>query len=84
MSKKINIMSISLEPEMHDLLKVHAKKKKIPVSEFVRSWLDKYPFNGENVIPVVLDVPEHLTRDRDSLASFLAKKSQIIVSALCG
>jgi len=84
MSKKLNIMSLSIEPELHDLLKDHAKRKSMSVSEFVRKWLDKYPFNSDSVIPVVLDIPEGLTRDRDALNNFLAKKSQAIVTVLCG
>ena len=84
MSKKLNIMSLSIEPELHDLLRDHANKKGMSVSEFVRKWLDKYPFNSSNVIPVVIDIPEALTRDKDALNSFLSKKSQTIVSVLCG
>lgn len=83
MSKKLNIMSLSIQPELHDLLKEHAKKKSMAVSEFVRNWLDKYPFHNDGVIPVVLDVPEHLTRNKEALTAFLEKKSQQIVSVLC-
>lgn len=84
MSKKLNIMSLSIEPELHELLKEHAKRRSMSVSEFVRKWLDKYPFNTDNVIPVVVDIPEALTRDKNALNAFLAKKSQAIVSVLCG
>jgi hypothetical protein len=84
MSKKLNIMSLSIEPELHELLKEHAKRKSMSVSEFVRKWLDKYPFNTDSVIPVVLDIPEALTKDKQALTNFLGKKSQAIVSVLCG
>lgn len=84
MSKKLNIMSLSIEPELHDLLKEHAKRKSMSVSEFVRKWLDKYPFNNDGVIPVVVDIPEAYTRNPEALTAFLAKKSQAIVSILCG
>jgi hypothetical protein len=84
MSKKVNIMSLSIETELHDLVKEHAKKRNMSTSEFVRKWLDKYPFNTDNVIPVVLDIPEGLTKDKDALSAFLLKKNQAIVSVLCG
>ncbi len=84
MAKKLNIMSLSIETELHNLLKDHAKRRNMSTSEFVRSWLDKYPFSTDNVIPVVLDIPEVLTKDKEALNTFLAKKSQAIASALCG
>ena len=84
MSKKLNIMSLSIEPELHELLKEQSKKRGMSVSEFVRKWLDKYPFHASNVIPVVMDIPESLTKDRDALTAFLAKRNQAIVAALCG
>lgn len=84
MAKKLSIMSLSIETEMHKLLKDHAKKRNMKVSEFVRNWIDKYPFNTTNVIPVVIDIPESMLRDKEALNAFLAKKSQAIVAALCG
>jgi hypothetical protein len=84
MSKKLNIMSLSIEPELHDLLKEHARKKSMSVSEFVRKWLDKYPFNTDNVIPVVIDIPDHAVRDKAVMEEFLRKKCQVISRALCG
>lgn len=84
MSKKLNIMSLSIDPELQEMVKDHAKRKSMSVSEFVRKWLDKYPFHSDSVIPVVLDIPDSLTRDREALNIFLSKKSQAIVSALCG
>jgi len=84
MSKKLHIMSLSIEPELHELLKEHAKKRSMSVSKFVCTWLEKYPFHSGPVIPVVLDIPENMTRNRDALNTFLSKKSQAIVSVLCG
>ncbi len=84
MSKKLKIMSLSLEPELHELLKDHAKLKGQSVSEFIRKWCKQYPFNNNGVIPVVIDIPENLTGDSEGMSSYLAQKSAAIVKALCG
>ncbi len=81
---KSHIMSLSIDADLHDQLRDQAKKRSISVSEFIRKWLDKYPFEAENVIPVILDIPEQMTNDKAALAEFLAKKSRAIVSVLCG
>lgn len=82
-SKKLIVMSLAVEPELHDLLKAHAKKKNLSVSKFIRKWLDMYPFNSNNVIPVVLDIPENLVKNKVDLSNFMTKKSQMLVSLLC-
>jgi hypothetical protein len=85
MSKKLNIMSLSIEPELHELLKEHSRKKNQSVSEFVRKWLMQYPFNNDGVIPAVIDIPEAITgpAKRTELEAFLKTKCGGIVNVLC-
>jgi hypothetical protein len=83
--KKIKIMSLSVEPEMQDLLKSSAKKLGISVSELVRNMVDKYldsVVNSGDEISVVLQIPASLKGDAEGLNKWLAIRSEGITKAL--
>jgi hypothetical protein len=81
MAKK-HIMSMSIEPELQNLLKVTATERNESVSEFIRKWLMQYPFYAKGVTPVVIDVPNELIGDREKLAAHMAAKSAVVVKTL--
>lgn len=73
MSKKLNIMSLSIEPEMQDFLKRFAKEEGISVSRVVRDLVEKYLVKKDKItviehndefIPIVLKVPSNLRGDQ--------------------
>jgi hypothetical protein len=82
-TKKFAIMNVSMEPDLHALVKKQAGKRHMSVSRFVCKWLENYPFSTENIIPVVIDVPDHLAKNKEEMTEFLQKKCQQIASALC-
>lgn len=83
MSKKANIMSLSLDQDTQDKLKCHAKQKTNGnVSKLIRDLSDKYLVVEDDVIPVILKVPLHLKGDADNLKQWLDVKVGGIVKAL--
>jgi hypothetical protein len=80
--KKLSVMSLSVEPDMQDLLKKHAKKKGVSVSKLVRDLVEKYLLNDDEVIPVILKVPTKLKENPQGLREWLDVKSSAIVKAL--
>lgn len=82
MNKKLNIMSLSVEPEMQDKLKRYAKTRDVSVSKLVRDLVDKYLVAEEDVIPVILKIPTKLRGDAENLQKWMDMKSAAIVKAL--
>lgn len=83
MNKKINIMSLSLDPETQEKLRSHAKQKTSGnVSKLIRDLVDKYLVVEDNVIPVIIKVPLEMKGDPASLQKWLELKTQGIVKAL--
>lgn len=83
---KIKIMSLSLDPEMHDLIKNSAKKLGHKnVSQLIRDLISKYleiHVNDSDDIPVILRVPSVLKDDPEKLKSWLHIKADAIAKAL--
>jgi hypothetical protein len=83
--KKLKIMSLSVEPETQDLLRVSAKRYGCSVSELMRKlvkgYLDLVVNDGEK-IPVVLRIPAELVETPEELRVWLNVKVGAIVNAL--
>lgn len=85
MSKKTNVMSLSLEPEFQQQLKLYAKQRtRGNVSKAIRDLVEKYAVIEEDVIPVMIRVPSKLKGDSQNLKDWLDIKAAAIVKALCG
>lgn len=82
MNKKLNIMSLSVEPEMQEKLKRYAKVRDVSVSKLVRDLVDKYLVAEEDVIPVILKIPTRLRGDQENLQKWIDTKGAAIVKAL--
>ena len=95
-SKKLKIMSVSVEPKMHELLHATAdklrakevdanKKSRISASKVVRDLVEKHlPLmvpEGDK-IPVILEIPVSLKGNEDGLRQWLAQKIEIIINQL--
>lgn len=84
--KKTKIVSLSLEPEMHELIKSSAKRLGHKnVSQLVRDLVSKYldlMVNDSEDIPVILRIPSDLKDDPDGIRSWLHRKSDAIAEAL--
>ena len=79
------VMSLSIEPEMQEQLKVSAKKMGWSVSELIRKLVSKHldlVANDGDEIPVILRVPADLKGDEEALLTWLTVKSQAIAKAL--
>jgi hypothetical protein len=83
MSKKNNIMSLSLDPDTQEKLRLHAKQKTNGnVSKLIRELVDKYLVLEDDVIPVILRIPMQYKGDEESLKNWLDIKVGGIVKAL--
>lgn len=72
MSKKLSIMSLSIEPELQERIKQEAKEEGVSASKFVRNLVQKYVVDREkvtvieksdDVLPVVLKIPHGMSVD---------------------
>ena len=83
---KLKIMSLSLEPEMHDLVKNSAKKMGHKnVSQMIRDLISKYLdllVNDKDETPVIIRIPNGLKEDKEELRKWLDIKAKAIVEAL--
>jgi hypothetical protein len=83
---KTKIVSVSLSPEMHDLVKETSKKlghKNVSllfrelISKYINLLLDE---NDETA--VMIKIPNDLIKNKDSLRNWLSVKVDAIVNAL--
>lgn len=82
-TKKNNIMSLSLDPDTQDKLRLHAKQKTNGnVSKLIRDMVDKYLVADDDVIPVIIKIPIHLKGDQENLQKWLETRTQAVVKAL--
>lgn len=82
-TKKNNIMSLSLDPDTQDKLRLHAKQKTNGnVSKLIREMADKYLVIEDDVIPVILRIPIHLKGDQENLSKWLEPRVQQVIKAL--
>ncbi len=85
MSKTKKIISLSVEPEMHDLLKISAKKMRWSVSKLCRHLVEKHldlVVNDGDKVPVIFKIPESLRSDEVALRQWLEAKVNATVNAL--
>ena len=82
---KSKVMSLSVEPEMQETLKISAKKMGLSVSELVRKLVSRHLdliVNDGEEIPVVIRVPINLVENEEALYQWLNIKSHALVKAL--
>lgn len=83
MTKKKPIMSLSIDLEVQDKLKLAAKQQtKGNVSKLVRKLVDKFLVMDEDVIPVFLKIPAELKGDESGLKSWLEIKTTALAKVL--
>jgi len=85
MSEKFAIMSLSVKPEMQELLKTSGKKMGISVSQIVRTLVDKYLgliVNDGSEIPVIFKVPADLKGKPEELKAWFATRTDAVVKKL--
>ena len=82
---KLKIMSVSVETELHDKLKVASKTTGKSVSDLVRSLVDKHlelVVNDGEEIPVILHVPSSLKGESEGLKNWFNTRVDAIVKRL--
>ncbi|MHA2427944.1 MAG: hypothetical protein ACXADB_07970 [Candidatus Hermodarchaeia archaeon] len=85
MNEKKKIMSLSVEPEMHILLKKSSKKMGWSTSQLVRELVSKYldlVVQDEETIPVILRIPAEYKENPEKLKQWLTIKVEAIHKAL--
>lgn len=82
MTKKSNIMSLSVDPEIQERLKRVARKRDVSVSKLVRDMVDKFLNDDDNVDMVILKVPKTLKENHEELRGWLHSRFETVVTAL--
>lgn len=82
-NKKSNIMSLSVDPEIQELLKKVAKKRNISVSALVRDMVKKnLTTNDEDCDTVILKIPNSVKAEPEELKKWLQLRVDAVVKAL--
>lgn len=97
MAKNKQVMSIAIEPELHNELKDYCKRKGVSVSSHIGVLISKavkLPVDDdpivvgkpvdEDVLPVILKIPANLKGNRDGLKLWMEAQTNGIVNKLGG
>jgi Arc/MetJ-type ribon-helix-helix transcriptional regulator len=83
LNKKQDIVSYSMPLEMQEKLKrVKTKKGYKSVSKLIRDLVDKYVFEDDDIVPVVLKVPAQLRGNPEALRQWLTNRLPTVVASL--
>lgn len=82
MSKKSNIMSLSMDVDIQEKLKIVAKKRNVSVSKLIRDLADKYINEEDNVDMVILKVPKELRTQSDALRAWIVQRTDLVIKTL--
>lgn len=77
-----NALTVSMDQEVQKFLKDKAKKKKISASKLINDLIEKYVFDTNETIPVILKIPLQLKNDRAELENWLQIRCSAIVNKL--
>lgn len=82
MAKK-NIMSLAMDLDFQEKVKLIAKKRNKSVSAFVRECLEKFIDSDDNpVYTVILKMPINLKNDKDKMQDWLDIRFKSIIKTL--
>lgn len=82
MSKKGNILSLSMDADIQDKLKIVAKKRNVSVSKLIRDLADRFLNEEDNVDMVILKVPKELRKNASALKDWLSHRVDAVVNTL--
>lgn len=75
-------MSLSVDSEIQDKMKIVAKKRNISVSKLVRDLADKFLNEEDNVDMVVLKIPKILRNDEVKLREWIDQRKELVTRTL--
>lgn len=75
MTKKMQPMSLSISPEMKEILDTKAAAKGQKTSDFIRRLLGYFSLERDDIKPVVLQIPQEAMASREALEEWLGNKS---------
>ncbi|MHA1948702.1 MAG: hypothetical protein ACW99G_03050 [Candidatus Thorarchaeota archaeon] len=86
MAGKKKVMSLSIDPDLHEKLKIAKKRSGYDsvsaiLCDLATRHLDLVVKNGDE-IPVILRVPSELRGDGEALQEWFSKKTKAIVESL--
>lgn len=86
MSKNKKIISLSIDPDLHDTLIDLKKKRGESVSKIVTDLVERFvgiAASDEEIVPVVLKIPAHLREDPESMQQWLDCRTKAVIKCLC-
>jgi hypothetical protein len=80
MSKKMHPMSLSISPEMKEILDKKAAAKNQKTSDFIRRLIGYFNLENDDIKPVVLQIPSEAMESRETLEQWLNQKSNALLN----
>jgi len=82
-AKKGTIISLSIDSEIQDRLKVVAKRRNVSVSKLVRDVVEKHlPKDDDEFDTIIFKIPPEIKKDGDTLRSWMNLRVEAVVKAL--
>ena len=73
-------MSLSISPEMKEVLDNKAAAKKQKTSDFIRKLIGCFNLERDDIKPVVLQIPQEAMESREELKAWLDQKSEALLN----
>ena len=82
-AKKGTIMSLSIDAEIQDRLKVVAKRRNVSVSKLVRDVVEKHlPKDDDEFDTIIFKIPPEIKTDANTLRNWMNLRVEAVVKAL--
>ena len=78
-TKKDRILNLVVDSRYKDILKKHAEKKGVSVSQIIREYVDKQLVADPDTTKIILSIPKEVTESVEKLESWLNLKTKALV-----
>jgi hypothetical protein len=78
-TKKDRILNLVVDSRYKDILKNHAEKRGVSVSQVIRDYVDKQLSSEPDSVKVVLTIPNSIVSNAESLEKWLNTKVQALM-----
>lgn len=77
--KKDRVLNLVVDSRYKDILKKHAEKKGVSISQVIRDYVDKQLVAEPDSTKVILSIPKDVTESAEKLEQWLNLKTKALV-----